>query len=121
MTKNLENMSQNKNYWQDTLKIFPSTGSRDTHNDNLTWPPAQHSPVGCPRWRGHDCDFDARQGEGAKSLKKIFGRVGGVVGLPQGLVGPKMGKIEAYKKKLKKNFFENSNFFLKNHKKFKKN
>ena len=42
--------------------------------------------------------FDARQGEGAKSLKKIFGGVGGVGGLPQGLVGPKKGKIEAYKK-----------------------
>ena len=36
------------------------------------------------------------------------------MGLPQGLVGPKNGKIEAYKKKLR-------NFFSKNHKKFKKN
>ena len=35
------------------------------------------------------------------------------MGLPQGLVGPKKGKIEAYKKKLRKIFFKDSNFFLK--------
>ena len=58
--------------------------------------------MGCPRKWGHHCDFDAWQGEGAKSLKKIFGRVGGIVGLPQGLVGPKKGKIESYEKKTMK-------------------
>ena len=35
------------------------------------------------------------------------------MGLPQGLVGPKKGKIKAYKKKLRKFFFKNSIFFLK--------
>ena len=43
------------------------------------------------------------------------------MGLPQGLVGPKKGKIEAYKKKQKIFFQKFKNFFFENHKKSKKN
>ena len=60
---------------------------------------------------GHDCNFDGRQGEGAKSLNKIFGGVGGVGGLPQGLVGPKQRKIKAYNKKIQNFFSKDSIFF----------
>ena len=38
MTKNMQNISQNKNYWWFTFKIILSTGSRDIYNDNLIRP-----------------------------------------------------------------------------------
>ena len=43
MTKNKQNMSQNKNYWWVTFKNFLRIGSRDINNDNLIRPPASNS------------------------------------------------------------------------------
>ena len=48
--------------------------------------------------------------------KKKFGGVSGVVGLPEGLVGPKKGKIEAYKNNYENLFFKFKFFFKKSQK-----